>query len=87
MWNTNNYTVSYRRKKLYWFEPEMSAGPLTDTVMAPTLPMVAAADMAREDFFMQWGLNDIFSTMQVVVKQIFFAFFIQFFFPNVFLRL
>ena len=64
VWHAN-HTVSYRRKKMYWFEPEMSAGPLTDTVVTLNLPLVAAADMARDDFMMQWGLTDIFSTMQV----------------------
>jgi len=37
---------------------------LTDTVVTLNLPLVAAADMARDDFMMQWGLTDIFSTMQ-----------------------
>ena len=64
VWNTNS-TVSYRRRKLYWFEPEMSVGPLTDTVMTLNLPLVASADSARNNFFMQWGLSDIFQTMEV----------------------
>lgn len=63
VWNAN-HTVSYRRRKFWWFEPDMSAGPLSDTVMTLNLPLVGAADAAKENFFMQWGLADIFSSMQ-----------------------
>ena len=71
VWNSNN-TVSYRRKKLFWFEPEMSIGSLTDTVMTLNLPLVGAADSAKNNFFMQWGLSDIFETMEV--KNVFYKF-------------
>lgn len=66
VWNQNS-TVSYRRRKVYWFEPELSVGPLTDSVMTLNLPLVGAADSARTNFFMQWGLADIFATMEATL--------------------
>jgi hypothetical protein len=65
MWHPHNYTVSYRRQKTWWFEPEMSVGPLTDTVTTVNLPMLAAADSARGNFFMEFSLSDMFSAMEV----------------------
>jgi len=59
-----NHTISYKRKKFWWFEPEMSAGPLTDTVLTLNMPMIGAAEASRENFFMQWGLADVFSSME-----------------------
>lgn len=63
VWNLN-HTVSYQRRKFWWFEPEMSVGPLSDTVMTLNLPLVGAAEASRENYFMQWGLADIFATME-----------------------
>jgi len=42
----------------------MSTGPLTDTVMTLNLPMIGAADAAKDDFLMQWAMTDVFSTME-----------------------
>jgi len=64
VWNNNNATVSYKRRKFWWFEPEMSAGPLTDTVMTLNLPLVGAAAASKNDFLMQWALTDVFATME-----------------------
>ena len=45
----------------------MSAGPLSDTVMTLNLPMVGAADAAKDDFLMQWAMTDVFATMEVII--------------------
>lgn len=60
VWHDHNHTVSYRRQKTWWFEPELSVGPLTDEVTTVNLPMLAAADAARGNFFMELGLSGIF---------------------------
>jgi hypothetical protein len=65
VWHANNHTVSYRRQKTWWFEPELSVGPLTDVVTTVNLPMLAASDQARGNFFMEFGLTEMFSAMQV----------------------
>ena len=67
VWNLN-HTVSYKRRKTWWFERDLSVGPLTDTVMTLNLPLVGAADAARDDFWMAYGLNDIFATMEVGIQ-------------------
>ena len=58
-------TVSYNRKKFWYFEPELSVGSLTDTVITLNLPMVGAVDYARGSFMMEFGLSDMFSTIEV----------------------
>ena len=65
VWNTEDHTVSYRRQKTWWFVPELSAGPLTDVVTTVNLPMLAASDAARGNFFMEFGLSDMFAAMEV----------------------
>ena len=65
VWHSSNYTVSYRRQKTWWFEPQLSVGPLTDIVTTLNLPMLAASDDARGNFFMELGLMDIFTAMEV----------------------
>ena len=59
-------TVSYHRKKFWYFEPSMSAGSLQDTVVTLNLPMVGAVDYARGSFMMEFGLSDMFSTIEVL---------------------
>ena len=69
-------TVSYQRSKLWFFERERSVGPLEDTVGARpghltaqvvslNLPMVAAANFARDDFLKAYGMSEILSTIEV----------------------
>jgi len=60
-------TVSYNRKKFWYFEPEMSVGSLTDTVITLNLPMVGAVDYARGSFMMEFGLSDMFSTIDATL--------------------
>jgi hypothetical protein len=69
VWHGENHTVSYRRQKTWWFVPEMSAGPLTDTVTTLNLPMLAASEAARGNFFMEFGLSDMFAAMEVLHRK------------------
>ena len=43
----------------------MSVGPLTDEVMTINVPMVGSAEFARGNFFMEWGVSDMLSTIEV----------------------
>jgi len=61
-WHSNS-TVSYRRVKFWYFEREMSVGPLTDTVTTINVPVVGSAEFVRGDFFMEWGVSDMLSTI------------------------
>ena len=62
---TKNTILSYNRRKFWHFEPSMSAGPLTDTVISLNLPMVTAVNYARENFMMEFGLSDMLATVEV----------------------
>lgn len=62
-WHSDG-TVSYRRAKSWYFEREMSVGPLTDTVTTINVPVVGSAQFAQGDFFMEWGISDMLSTLQ-----------------------
>jgi len=63
----NDGTVSYRRVKYWYFERNMSVGPLTDTVTTINVPVVGSADFVRGDFFMEWGVSDMLSTIQAKI--------------------
>ena len=63
-WHVNG-TVSYRRQKFWYFEREMSVGPLTDSITTLNVPMVAAAKMAEGNMFMEWGISDTLETLKV----------------------
>ena len=63
-WHENG-TISYRRVKFWYFEREMSVGPLTETVTTINVPIVGSAEFARGDFFMEWGMSDMLSTIEV----------------------
>ena len=64
MWH-NNGTVSYTRQKTWYFERSMSVGPLSDTVITANLPAVAAAEFARGDMLLEWGVSDMLATLEV----------------------
>ena len=66
---TKNTILSYNRRKFWHFEPSMSAGPLTDTVISLNLPMVTAVNYARENFMMEFGLSDMLATVEVGTTQ------------------
>jgi len=60
-------TVSYHRKKYWYFEPSMSVGSLEDSIITLNLPMVGAVDYARGSFMMEFGLSDMFSTVEATL--------------------
>ena len=66
-WHPVNGTVSYQRMKHWYFEPSMSIGPLNDTITTINVPIVGSAEFARGDFFMEWGMSDMLSTIQATI--------------------
>ena len=70
VWNEDG-TVSYKRKKFWYFEREMSVGPLTDVVTTINVPVVGSAEFVRGDFFLEWGVSDMLSTIQVRMSPFF----------------
>jgi len=66
VWNEDG-TVSYKRKKFWYFEREMSVGPLTDVVTTINVPVVGSAEFVRGDFFLEWGVSDMLSTIQAKI--------------------
>ena len=66
-WHPVNGTVSYQRIKHWYFEPSMSIGPLSDTITTINVPIVGSAEFARGDFFMEWGMSDMLSTIQATI--------------------
>ena len=70
VWNDDG-TVSYKRKKFWYFEREMSVGPLTDVVTTINVPVVGSAEFVRGDFFLEWGVSDMLSTIQVQTSPFF----------------
>ena len=52
-------SVEYRRQKFWYFEPEKSVGSLEDTLVTINFPLVAAANYARGNTFLQFALADV----------------------------
>ena len=42
-------------------------GPLTDLITTINLPAVTAAEAARGNFFMEWGVSDMLSTLEAKI--------------------
>ena len=42
-------------------------GPLTDLITTINLPVVSAAEIARGNFFMEWGVSDMLSSMEAEI--------------------
>ena len=80
VWNEDG-TVSYKRKKFWYFEREMSVGPLTDVVTTINVPVVGSAEFVRGDFFLEWGVSDMLSTIQVQMSPFFCCSCLQLLFP------
>jgi len=66
VWNDDD-TVSYKRVKYWYFERNMSVGPLTDMVTTINVPVVGSAEFVRGDFFLEWGISDMLSTIQATI--------------------
>ena len=47
----------------------MSVGPLTDTVITVNVPAVAAAEFARGNMLMEWGVSDMLATLEVSLRE------------------
>jgi len=60
-------TVTYQRRKFWYFEREMSVGPLTDMVTTINVPVIGAADFAKGDYMMEWGISDMLSTLEAEI--------------------
>ena len=58
-------TISYYRRKFWFFEPGMSVGPLTDNIVTLNLPMVTAVNYAQGSIMMEYGLSDMLQTVEV----------------------
>ena len=69
-WHSNG-TVSYQRKKFWYYERDLSVGPLTDIVTTINLPVVSSAEFARGNYFMEWGVSKMLATIeaQILVKR------------------
>ena len=42
-------------------------GPLTDLITTINLPVASAAEIARGNFFMEWGVSDMLSSMEAEI--------------------
>ena len=62
-WHPNG-TVSYQRKKFWYFDLSLSVGPLTDLITTINLPVVSSAEFARGNFFMEWGVSDMLRSLE-----------------------
>ena len=67
MWH-NNGTVSFAREKYWYFERTLSVGPLSDTIITVNVPVVAAAEFARGNMLMEWGVSDMLATLEVTSR-------------------
>ena len=65
-WHPNG-TVTYRRMKHWYFEREMSVGPLSDVVTTINVPVVGSAEFARGNYFMEWGISDMLANLEATI--------------------
>ena len=64
-------TISYYRRKFWYFEPDLSVGPLEDTVVSLNFPMVTAVNYAkRMGGLMEFGLSDMLATVEVRLSRV-----------------
>ena len=52
-----------------FFEPDLSVGPLTEVVTTLNMPLLGAANFAKGDSFMEFGMSDFFATVQVKTRE------------------
>ena len=65
-WHSNG-TVSYQKEKFWYFERDLSVGPLTDIVTTINLPVVSSAELSRGNYFMEWGISDMLSALEAEI--------------------
>ena len=59
--------MTYKRLKYWYFEPDLSVGPLTDVITTINVPVVGSAEFARGSFFMEWGISDMLATLEATL--------------------
>ncbi|XP_059095164.1 protein croquemort-like isoform X1 [Tigriopus californicus] len=71
VFNHKNRTISYKVRKSWFFEPEMSDGSLDDIVTTINVPVLGSAEASKGQFFMQWGLSSTFDNIgsQVFIQK------------------
>jgi len=65
-WHPNG-TVTYKRLKYWYFERDLSVGPLTDVITTINVPVVGSAEFVRGSFFMEWGISDMLATLEATI--------------------
>ena len=65
-WHTNG-TVSYQKETYWYFERELSVGDLSDVITTINVPVIASAEFARGNYFMEWGISDILSSLEATL--------------------
>jgi len=65
-WHPNG-TVSFHRQKFWYFQRDLSVGPLTDMVTTINVPVVGSAEFVRGSFLMEWGISDMLSTIEAEI--------------------
>ena len=65
-WHPNG-TVTYKRMKHWYFERELSVGPLSDVVTTINVPVVGSAEFVRGSFFMEWGISDMLANLEATI--------------------
>merc|ERR1719360_330780 len=53
--------------KHWYFEREMSVGPLSDVVTTINVPVVGSAEFARGNYFMEWGISDMLANLEATI--------------------
>ena len=62
-WHLNS-TLTYQRQKFWYFQRDLSVGPLSDMVTTVNLPVVSSAAFAHGNFLMEWGVSNMLSSLQ-----------------------
>ena len=53
--------------KHWFFEREMSVGPLSDEVTTVNVPVVGSAEFARGSYFMEWAISDMLANLEATI--------------------
>ena len=53
--------------KHWYFERDMSVGPLSDVVTTINVPVVGSAEFVRGSFFMEWGISDMLANLEASI--------------------
>ena len=53
--------------KHWYFEREMSVGPLSDVITTINVPVVGSAEFARGSYFMEWAISDMLANLEATI--------------------